>query len=128
MASIMTKVDDVRIKHGSVAQPVCGFDIQTDDHEGQQLHDDKQGFLVVKLPLPPGTLMGIWNNEERFFSGYLEQINGYYFTGDGGFKDSEGYLYITGRVDDVINVAGHRLSTAEMEEVISSHNTVAECA
>lgn len=128
MASIMTKIDDVKIKHGSVAKPVCGFDIQIVDEEGKQLPDNKEGFVVVKLPLPPGTLMGIWNNEERFFSGYLEQINGYYFTGDGGFKDSEGYLYITGRVDDVINVAGHRLSTAEMEEVISSHNTVAECA
>ncbi len=128
MASIMTKIDDAKIKHGSVAKPVCGFDIQIVDEEGNKLTNGSEGFVVVKLPLPPGTLMGIWNNEERFFSGYLEQINGYYFTGDGGFKDSEGYIYITGRVDDVINVAGHRLSTAEMEEVISSHTAVAECA
>lgn len=128
MASIMTKIDDAHIKNGSVAKPVCGFDIQILDEEGNELPDHKEGFVVVKLPLPPGTLMGIWNNEERFFSGYLEQIDGFYFTGDGGYKDSDGYIYITGRVDDVINVAGHRLSTAEMEEVIASHNTVAECA
>lgn len=128
MASIMTKIDDVKIKHGSVAKPVCGFDIQILDEEGNELPNHKEGFVVVKLPLPPGTLMGIWNNEEQFFSGYLEQIEGFYFTGDGGYKDADGYIYITGRVDDVINVAGHRLSTAEMEEVIASHNTVAECA
>lgn len=128
MASIMTKIDDVVIKYGSVAKPVCGFNIQIVDEEGNEQTNNKEGFVVVKLPLPPGTLMGVWNNEERFFSGYLEQFKGFYFTGDGGFKDSEGYIYITGRVDDVINVAGHRLSTAEIEEVISSHNAVAECA
>lgn len=128
MASIMTKIDDAVIKYGSVAKPVCGFNIQIVDEEGNEQTNNKEGFVVVKLPLPPGTLMGVWNNEERFFSGYLEQFKGFYFTGDGGFKDSEGYIYITGRVDDVINVAGHRLSTAEIEEVISSHSTVAECA
>ena len=84
--------------------------------------------MVVKLPLPPGTLLDLWQDNPRFKSGYLDQFPGYYFSGDGGYKDDEDYIFITGRVDDVINVAGHRLSTAEMEEVVSSHPSVAECA
>jgi propionyl-CoA synthetase len=84
--------------------------------------------VVIKLPLPPGTLQGLWNDENRFKEGYLTKFPGYYFSGDGGFKDDDNYIYITGRVDDVINVAGHRLSTAEMEEIVASHHSVAECA
>ncbi len=128
MASIMTKIDEPVIKPGSVSKAVCGFDIRIVDEEGNELPPNKEGFVVVKLPLPPGTLTGIWNGEERFVSSYLTPVKGFYFTGDGGYKDSEDFIYITGRVDDVINVAGHRLSTAEMEEVISAHPGVAECA
>jgi propionyl-CoA synthetase len=84
--------------------------------------------VVIKLPLPPGTLLDLWNDNTRFKAGYLEQFPGYYFSGDGGYKDAEDYIFITGRVDDVINVAGHRLSTSEMEEIVSSHSSVAECA
>ena len=80
------------------------------------------------MPLPPGTLLNLWNDNTRFKAGYLEQFPGYYFSGDGGYKDDEDYIFITGRVDDVINVAGHRLSTSEMEEIVSSHQSVAECA
>jgi propionyl-CoA synthetase len=89
---------------------------------------NEEGFVVFKLPLPPGTMLDLWKDSPRFKSGYLSAFPGYYFSGDGGFKDAEGYIYITGRVDDVINVAGHRLSTAEMEEIVASHPAVAECA
>ncbi|MFQ3574317.1 MAG: propionyl-CoA synthetase, partial [Thermodesulfovibrionales bacterium] len=78
--------------------------------------------------LPPGTLPTLWNNDQRFKSSYLDKFRGYYFTSDGGYKDTEGYVFVMGRVDDVINVAGHRLSTGEMEEIISKHPDVAECA
>jgi len=82
----------------------------------------------VKLPLPPGALADLWQDSERFEKSYLSPIPGYYFSGDGGYRDEDGYVFITGRVDDVINVAGHRLSTAEMEEVIAADKNVAECA
>jgi acyl-coenzyme A synthetase/AMP-(fatty) acid ligase len=88
----------------------------------------KEGYVVIKLPLPPGCLPTLWRNEERFVKGYLEHFPGYYFTGDGGYTDDDGYFYITGRVDDVINVSGHRLSTGEMEELVASHPSIAECA
>ena len=96
--------------------------------EGEIVPNGKEGYVVVKLPLPPGNLKNIWGNPERFVAGYLSRFPGYYFSGDGGYKDEDGYVFITGRVDDVINVAGHRLSTAEMEEVVASHPSVAECA
>jgi propionyl-CoA synthetase len=82
----------------------------------------------VKLPLPPGCLPTLFNDNQRFIDGYLSRFPGYYFTGDGGYKDEQGYFFITGRVDDVINVAGHRLSTAEMEEIVAAHADIAECA
>ena len=82
----------------------------------------------MKLPLPPGCLLDVWQNTQRFISGYLEKFPGYYFSGDGGYKYEDGYVFITGRVDDIINVAGHRLSTAEMEEIVASHPAIAECA
>ena len=84
-------------------------------------------YVTVKLPLPPGTLPNLWNDTERFKNGYLNTFPGYYFSGDGGYVDEDGYVFITGRVDDIINVAGHRLSTAEMEEIVASHTAVAEC-
>jgi propionyl-CoA synthetase len=85
-------------------------------------------MVVVKLPLPPGTLLTLWNNDKRFVESYMSEYEGHYFTSDGGYIDDEGYVYIMGRVDDVINVAGHRLSTGAMEEVVAEHNDVAECA
>jgi propionyl-CoA synthetase len=116
------------VKPGSAGFPVCGYDIQILNEEGEIVEDNVEGYVVVKLPLPPGTLNNLWGNPERFKFGYLNRFPGYYFSGDGGYKDEDGYVFITGRVDDIINVAGHRLSTAEMEEIVSSHKAVAECA
>lgn len=116
------------IKPGSASFPVCGYDIQIVNQEGETLDANEEGYVVIKLPLPPGNLLGLWQDEERFEIGYLRKFPGYYFSGDGGYIDEDGYVFITGRVDDIINVAGHRLSTAEMEEIVSSHPDVAECA
>nr|WP_321228042.1 acetate--CoA ligase [uncultured Psychroserpens sp.] len=116
------------VKPGSASFPVCGYDIQILNEEGEEVEASVEGYVAVKLPLPPGTLSNLWGNPERFKSGYLDRFPGYYFSGDGGYKDEDGYVFITGRVDDIINVAGHRLSTAEMEEIVASHQSVAECA
>ncbi|AUC76839.1 acetate--CoA ligase [Olleya sp. Bg11-27] len=128
MISNMVGVGLQEIKPGSASLPVSGYDIQILNEEGEEVQSSVEGYVTVKLPLPPGTLSNLWGNPERFKSGYLERFPGYYFSGDGGYKDEDGYVFITGRVDDVINVAGHRLSTAEMEEIVSSHKSVAECA
>lgn len=116
------------IKPGSAGKPVPGFDIHILDEGGHELPNGSEGAVAVKLPLPPGCLPTLWGNPDRFRAGYLDPFPGYYFSGDGGYKDAEGYVYITGRMDDVINVAGHRLSTAEMEEIVAAHPDVAECA
>ena len=116
------------VKPGSAGLPVSGYDIRILNEEGEEVESSVEGYVVIKLPLPPGTLSNLWGNPERFKSGYLDRFPGYYFSGDGGYKDEDGYVFITGRVDDIINVAGHRLSTAEMEEIVSSHQSVAECA
>jgi len=113
---------------GSTNKPIPGYDIRVLDGEGTDLEAMEAGNICVKLPLPPGVAWSIWNNNERYRSSYLEAFPGYYHTGDGGYKDEDGYVYITGRTDDVINVSGHRLSTGEMEEVVSAHAAVAECA
>lgn len=128
MLANMVGVGIQKVKPGSATLPVCGYDIQILSEEGEIQSANQEGYVAVKLPLPPGNLKNIWGNPERFKAGYLEKFSGYYFSGDGGFKDDDGYVFITGRVDDVINVAGHRLSTAEMEEVVASHTSVAECA
>ncbi|SNY45183.1 propionyl-CoA synthetase [Arsukibacterium tuosuense] len=114
-------------KAGSATVPVPGFQVAILDHNGQPLPANQQGNIALKLPLPPGCLTTIWQNPERFTSGYLRQFPGYYASGDGGYLDDDGYLYVMGRTDDVINVAGHRLSTGEMEEIVASHPAVAEC-
>ncbi len=121
-------IDPFPIKPGSSTKPVPGFDIRVLDNEGKVVGPKQTGLVTVKLPLPPGTLPTLWNADERFLQSYLTMFPGYYFTADGGFKDEEGYVFIMGRVDDVINVAGHRLSTGEMEEIIATHPDVAECA
>ncbi|MBG6109382.1 propionyl-CoA synthetase [Flavobacterium sp. CG_9.10] len=128
MIANMMGVEYLPIKPGSVGKAVCGFDIKIFGEDGTELGPNEEGYVVLKLPLPPGTLMDLWNDNPRFKAGYLNKFPGYYFSGDGGFKDEEDYIFITGRVDDVINVAGHRLSTAEMEEIVASHHSVAECA
>ncbi len=116
------------LKPGSSTKPTPGFDVQILDELGDQVPVNTQGIIVIKLPLPPGCLATVWRNHDRFQSGYLTQFPGYYVSGDGGYIDSDGYLFVMGRTDDVINVAGHRLSTGEMEEILSAHDDVAECA
>jgi propionyl-CoA synthetase len=128
MVANMVGVALQEVKPGSASFPVCGYDIKILNEEGEEVEDAVEGFVAVKLPLPPGALSNLWGNPERFQSGYLKRFPGYYFSGDGGYKDEDGYVFITGRVDDIINVAGHRLSTAEMEEIVASHKAVAECA
>ncbi|MET0759159.1 MAG: AMP-binding protein [Flavobacterium sp.] len=128
MIANMMGIEYAPIKPGSVGKSVCGYDIKIFGENGTELGPKEEGYVVIKLPLPPGTLLDIWNDTPRFKAGYLQKYPGYYFSGDGGFKDEDDYIFITGRVDDVINVAGHRLSTAEMEEIVASHNSVAECA
>ena len=115
-------------KPGSPSVPMPGYDVQVLDEGGNPVPPGTLGAIAIKLPLPPGTLPGLWNAEARFRKSYLEQFPGYYETGDAGYIDEDGYLYIMARTDDVINVAGHRLSTGAMEEVLASHPDVAECA
>ncbi|NHM06856.1 propionyl-CoA synthetase [Flavobacterium sp. CYK-4] len=128
MISNMIGVEAPKIKPGSVGKSVCGFNIKIFGEDGTELKAGEEGYVVIQLPLPPGTLLDLWQEHERFKADYLNQFPGYYFSGDGGWIDEDGFVYITGRVDDVINVAGHRLSTAEMEEIVASHHSVAECA
>jgi len=116
------------VKPGSPTKAVPGYDIRVFDESGKELGPNQQGALVIKSPLPPGSFLTLWNAEEQFVNSYFKEFPGYYLTGDGGFFDEDGYLFVMGRIDDVINVAGHRLSTGEMEEIISTHPAVAECA
>jgi len=116
------------VKLGSPSVPMPGYDVQILDEGGHELPAGELGAIAIKLPLPPGTLPTLWNAEDRFRKSYLTAFPGYYETGDAGYKDEDGYLYIMARTDDVINVAGHRLSTGGMEEVLASHPDVAECA
>jgi propionyl-CoA synthetase len=106
---------------------VPGFNIQILNANGQPLPPNTQGAIAIKLPLPPSCLATIWGDFDRFSTGYLTEYPGYYCSGDGGYIDEDGYLFVMGRTDDVINVAGHRLSTGEMEEVLAAHDAVAEC-
>ena len=128
IAANLMGVEPVPTKPGSATYPVPGYDVRILDAQGEEVPAGVQGSIAVKLPLPPGCLPTIWQNPERFVRGYLEQYPGYYLSGDGGYKDDAGYVFVMGRTDDVINVAGHRLSTGELEEVVGSHPAVAECA
>ncbi len=116
------------VKYGSPTKAVPGWDLQVVDDACQPVEPGQIGALVVKLPLPPGTLPTLYNNDQRFLESYLEEFPGYYKTADAGYIDEEGYAYIMARTDDIINVAGHRLSTGAMEEVLADHPDVAECA
>jgi propionyl-CoA synthetase len=116
------------VKPGSCTKPVPGYDVRVLDDHGEELSPSQTGNITIRLPLPPGCLTTLWNNDRDFYKTYLSEFPGYYLTGDAGFIDSEGYLWIMGRTDDIINTAGHRLSTGAMEEVLASHPDVAECA
>ena len=116
------------VKPGSPTRAVPGFDVRVLSESGEELPDGDIGAIVLKLPLPPGCLPTLWNNDAGYESSYLSRYPGYYLTGDAGYRDDDGYLYIMSRVDDIINVAGHRLSTGGMEEVLAFHPDVAECA
>jgi len=121
-------VEHLPVKIGSPAVAMPGYDIRVLDEGGHPVAPGELGAIAIKLPLPPGTLPTLWNAEDRFRKSYLEQFPGYYASGDAGYMDEDGYVYIMARTDDVINVAGHRLSTGGMEEVLASHPDVAECA
>jgi propionyl-CoA synthetase len=121
-------IEEFPIKPGSSTRPVPGFNVTILDPNGKPVPAKTTGLVTMKLPLPPGTLPTLWQADQRFLESYLKVFPGYYFTSDGGYIDEDGYVFIMGRVDDVINVAGHRLSTGEMEEVVSTHKDIAECA
>ena len=121
-------IEELPVKPGSSTRPVPGYDVQIVDNDGNRLGAGEEGNIVIKLPLPPGTLATLWRNEKRFVESYMTTFPGYYETSDGGYIDEDGYVFIMGRMDDVINIAGHRLSTGAMEEVIATHPDVAECA
>ncbi|WHZ36022.1 propionate-CoA ligase PrpE [Sagittula sp. MA-2] len=121
-------IEELPTKLGSPAVPMPGYEIHILDEAGHPMPNGELGAIAVKLPLPPGTLPTLWNAEPRFRKAYLDHFPGYYETGDAGMIDDDGYVYIMARTDDVINVAGHRLSTGGMEEVLASHPDVAECA
>ena len=116
------------MKIGSLSVAMPGYDVQVLDEGGHPVAPGQLGAIAIRLPLPPGTLQTLWNAEERFRKSYLNHFPGFYETGDAGYVDEDGYLYIMARTDDVINVAGHRLSTGAMEEVLAGHKDVAECA
>ncbi|MBL7978642.1 MAG: propionyl-CoA synthetase [Bacteroidetes Order II. Incertae sedis bacterium] len=121
-------IEQFEIRPGSATKPVPGYDVQVLDISGNQKDVNDIGNVVVKLPMPPGCLPTLWNNDARFVNSYMTMYDGYYLTGDAGYIDEQGYLWIMSRIDDIINVAGHRLSTGAMEEVLASHPDVAECA
>lgn len=120
-------IEQLPIKPGSTTVPMPGWDVQCVDAQHQQLPPGKTGDIVIKLPMAPGALLTLWNADQRFIHSYMKQHPGFYHTGDSGFIDGDGYIFILNRTDDVINVAGHRLSTGAMEEVLASHPDVAEC-
>ena len=121
-------VEKLPVKIGSPSVAMPGYDVQILDEAGHPVEPGTLGAIAIKLPLPPGTLPNLWQAEDRFRKSYLSHFPGFYETGDAGMIDADGYLYIMARTDDVINVAGHRLSTGAMEEVLASHPDVAECA
>jgi propionyl-CoA synthetase len=128
MAASCRGLDPPPVKPGSPSLPVPGYRIDVLDSEGGLVAPGEQGAIAVRLPLPPGTLPTLWNDDERCVASYLARYPGWYLTGDGGHLDQDGYVFVMGRIDDVINVSGHRLSTGAMEEVVATHPDVAECA
>jgi propionyl-CoA synthetase len=128
VAANLMGTDPIEIKAGSPARAVPGYQVEILDAMGQQVAPNESGNVVIKQPLPPGTLTTLWQNDKRYIDSYLSMYPGYYLTGDAGYIDEDGYLYIMSRIDDIINVAGHRLSTGRFEEVLCQHDAVAEAA
>ena len=124
----MAGVELLETKAGSPTLPAPGYDLRVLDEAGQELGPGQEGAIVVKEPLPPSGFPTVWGDHDRYVESYFSQYPGYYLTGDGGYRDEDGYVYVMGRIDDVINVAGHRLSTGQIEEVVADHPAVAECA
>ena len=120
-------LETLPIKAGSPTVPVPGYDVRVLDEHGQPVEPGVEGAICIKLPMPPGTLPTLWRDDDRYVSGYLAAHKGFYLTGDGGYLDEDGYLYVMGRTDDVLNVAGHRLSTGSLEAALAGHPSVAEC-
>jgi propionyl-CoA synthetase len=120
-------IERLPVKAGSPTKPVPGYDVRIFDGKGRSVPNNRDGIVAIKLPLPPGCLVTLWNDDEKFLD-YIRPIPGFYVTGDSGHYDKDGYLFIMGRIDEVINVAGHRLSTGAMEETVAGHPDVAECA
>jgi propionyl-CoA synthetase len=116
------------VKPGSCSKPVPGYEVRVLDDEGVPVRENQIGNIAIKLPLPPGCFPTLWNNDDAYVESYLESYPGYYKTADAGYADEDGYLWIMSRTDDIINVAGHRLSTGALEEVLAAHGDVAECA
>ncbi len=128
IAANLRGLEPMPIKPGSPTVPTPGFDVRILGEAGQELGAGEEGAICIRLPLPPGTLPTLWGDDDRYVSGYLSAFDGYYLTGDGGLVDEDGYLYVMGRTDDVLNVAGHRLSTGSIEAALAGHPAVAECA
>lgn len=128
IASDCMGIEELPVKPGSPTKAVPGYDVRIIDENAKEVPAGNEGIIGIKLPLPPGCLPTLWQKDDAYVSSYLSDFEGYYATGDGGYKDEDGYLYIMGRIDDIINVAGHRLSTGGMEEVVAKHSDVAECA
>jgi propionyl-CoA synthetase len=120
--------EQLPLKPGSPTVPMPGYDVHILREDGRDCDTGEEGAICIRLPLPPGTLPTLWNADDRYQAAYLTEYPGYYLTGDGGHVDEDGYLFVMGRIDDVINVAGHRLSTGAIEEVLATHPSVAECA
>ena len=121
-------IEQLPVKEGSATLPMAGFDVEVLDPMGEPLPPGQQGNIVIRLPLPPGTLSTLWGDDQRYIDTYLSAFEGYYTTGDSGYIDEDGYIFVMGRSDDVINVSGHRLSTGEIEAAVAEHQAVAECA
>jgi propionyl-CoA synthetase len=121
-------IEQLPVKPGSPTRAVPGYDVRVVSEDGAEMAAGAHGTIVVRLPLPPGTLATLWNADQRYVDSYLARYKGCYLTGDAGYRDEDGYLFVMSRIDDVINVAGHRLSTGAMEEVLAAHPAVAECA
>lgn len=121
-------LEPLAVKPGSATVPLPGWDVQVLDAVGSRLPAGEEGAIAIKLPLPPGALPTLWGDDQRYIDNYLSRYDGYYLTGDSGYVDADGYVFVMGRTDDVINVAGHRLSTGSMEAVLAAHPAVAECA
>ena len=121
-------IEALPVKPGSATKAVPGYDVRILNNDAKEQAPNQIGSIAIKLPLPPGSLPTMWHNEEGYKKYYLSRFPGYYLTGDAGYKDDDDYLWIMSRIDDIINVAGHRLSTGAMEEVLAAHPDVAECA